>query len=254
MILTLEIGNTNIIVGLSDGEKMLFTEPLLTHIRSTALEYAIAFKSILELYKISADRIEGAIIASVVPSETPVVKQALEKIITGKVMVVGPGVKTGLSITIDNPAQLGADLVAGAVAGIKQYGAPLIIFDMGTATTVSVIDENRKYIGGMILTGVATALEALISKTSLLQRVALESPKKLIGSNTADCMKSGAVFGTAASIDGIIDRLEEEIGQKTTVVATGISAEIVVPCCRHDIIIDNELIIKGLVGIYKRNI
>ncbi len=253
MILTIEIGNTNIVAGCCKDDKMIFVERLSTHIRQTALEYAVSFKNILELYDISAEKINGCIISSVVPSETPVVREALEKIIHKKVMVLGPGIKTGLSIIIDNPAQLGANLVAGAVAGISQYGAPLIIFDMGTATTVSVIDKNKNYIGGMILTGVSTALEALISKTSLLQSVAMETPKKMIGSNTADCIKSGAIFGTAAAIDGIIDRLEEEIGCHAKVVSTGMTAESIVPYCRHDIIIDNELLIKGLVEIYNKN-
>lgn len=254
MILTIDIGNTTIVAGCCKDDKMVFVERLSTHISRTSLEYAVSFKNILELYEISPENISGCIIASVVPSETPVVKEALEKIIRKRVMVLGPGIKTGLSIIIDNPAQLGANLVAGAVAGIQQYGAPLIIFDMGTATTVSVIDRNRNYIGGMILTGVTTALEALISKTSLLQSVAMEKPKKIIGSNTADCIKSGAIFGTAAAIDGIIDRLEEEIGCQARTVATGIPAQSIVPFCRHEIIIDNELLIKGLVEIYNKNV
>lgn len=253
MILTIDMGNTNMVVGCSKDDKLIFVERLSTFICRTALEYAVSFKNILELYEINLEDIIGCIIASVVPSETPVVKEALEKIIRKKIMVLGPGIKTGLSIIIDNPAQLGANLVAGAVAGIHQYGAPLIIFDMGTATAVSVIDNNRNYIGGMILTGVTTALDALISKTSLLQRVAMEAPKKIIGSNTADCIKSGAIFGTASSIDGIIDRIEEETGFHATAIATGIPAESIVPYCRHNIIIDNELLIKGLVEIYNKN-
>lgn len=253
MILTVDVGNTNIVVGCSKNDKMIFVERLSTAIKKTTLEYAILLKNILEIYDIKADNISGGIIASVVPSETSVIKKSMEKVIKKKVMAVGPGTKTGLSIVIDNPAQLGANLVVGAVAGIKQYGAPLIIFDLSTATTVSVIDKNRNYIGGMILTGVTIALEALINKTSLLQHVAVEAPKKIIGSNTADCMKSGAVFGTAAAIDGIIESLENEIGYKTTVVATGLLAETIVPYCRHDVIIDDDLLIKGLIMIYNKN-
>ena len=253
MILTIDMGNTDIAVGCCDSDRLIFVERLSTGTRRTVLEYAVSFKNILEIYSISPDAIEGCIIASVVPAETAFLKDAIEKIIKKKAMILGPGIKTGLSIVIDNPAQLGANLVAGAVAGIKEYGAPLIIFDMNTATTVSVIDKNKNYIGGMILTGVSTALEALISKTSLLQSVAVEKPKKLIGSNTSDCIKSGAIYGTAAAIDGIIDRLEAEVGYKLRAAATGILSESIIPYCRHDIILDRELLIKGLVEIYKKN-
>lgn len=253
MILTVDVGNTNIIVGCGNEKQMLFVERLSTCIRNTSLEYAIAFKNILEIYNVDACKIRGCIVASVVPSETSPIKQALENIVGKEVLIVGPGIKTGLSIVIDNPAQLGANLVVGAVAGIEYYGASLIIFDMSTATTVSVIDKNKNYVGGMILTGVETALEALIEKTSLLQRVAVEAPKKIIGSNTTDCMKSGAVFGTAAAVDGIIERIETETNQKYKAVATGLLAESIVPYCRRDIIVDNELLIKGLVSIYNKN-
>lgn len=253
MILTIDIGNTHIAIGCSDGERLIFTERISTGLNRTPVEYAILFKSILELYKTDPLKIHGSVIASVVPSETNAVMTALEKITGKHAMVLGPGIKTGLSIIIDNPAQLGANLVAGAVAGIRFYGSPLIIFDMATATTVSVIDKNQNYIGGMILTGVSTAIDALIRKASLLQNVAIEKPKKIIGSNTADCIKSGAIYGTAAAMDGIIDRLEAEIGCKAATIASGPAAENIVPYCSHEIIIDNDLLMKGLVEIYKKN-
>lgn len=253
MILTIDIGNINITVGCSKDNNIIFVERFSTQADRTSLEYTILLKNILEIYDIRRDMIDGGIIASVVPSVTSVVKEAAERIISNKIIVVGPGIKTGLSIIIDNPAQLGADLVASAAAGISYYGAPLIIFDFSAATAVSVIDQNKNYIGGMILTGVTTALEALIEKTSLLQRIAVEPPKKIIGSNTSECMKSGAVYGTAASVDGLIDRLEEEIGCKADVVATGLLAEKIIPHCRRNIVLDNELLLKGLILIYNKN-
>lgn len=253
MILTIDIGNINVVVGCSKDDKFIFVERFSTQTSRTPLEYAILIKNIFEIHGIEKSMIHGGIIASVVPSVTSIVKEAAEKIISNRMMVVGPGIKTGLSIIIDNPAQLGADLVAGAVAGIDYYGAPLIIFDFSAATAVSVIDQNRNYIGGMILTGVTTALEALIEKTSLLQRIAVEPPRKIIGSNTTECMKSGAVYGTAASVDGLIDRLEEEIGCGANVVATGLLADKIIPYCRRKIILDNELLLKGLVLIYNKN-
>ena len=245
MILSIDIGNTNIVIGCGENGKINFVERLSTFNNRTALEFAILFKNILEIYNVNENDIEGAIIASVVPSE---------KIIGKKVMVVGPGIKTGLSIVIDNPAQLGADLVVGAVAGIHYYGSPLIIFDLGTATTVSVIDKNSNYIGGIIMPGVNTAHEALTKNTSLLQNVAIEAPKKIIRKNTADCMKSGAVYGTAASIDGVICRIEKELGYKPKVIATGGLAESIVPYCTNKIITDDELLLNGLMLIYQKNI
>lgn len=254
MILSIDIGNTNIVIGCGENGKINFVERLSTFRAQTPLEFAVLIKNVLEIYNISENDIEGAIIASVVPSVTGNVKIAVEKIISKKVIVVGPGIKTGLSIVIDNPAQLGADLVVGAVAGIYYYGAPLIIFDLGTATTVSVIDKNKNYIGGMIMPGVNTAQEALTKNASLLHNIAIEPPKKIIGKNTADCMKSGAVYGTASCIDGVISRIEDELGFKASVIATGGLAGSIVPYCSHKITVDDELLLNGLMLIYQKNI
>ncbi|MGN1480625.1 type III pantothenate kinase [Porcipelethomonas sp.] len=254
MILAIDIGNTNIVIGCGENEKMIFVERLSTNHNQTSLEFAILVKNILELNGISPDDINGAIMASVVPAVTGSITHAIEKIIHKKVMVVGPGIKTGVSIIIDNPAQLGADLVVGAVAGIHYYSTPLIIFDLGTATTVSVIDKDKNYIGGMIMPGVNTAQGALTKNTSLLQKVAIEAPKKIIGKNTIDCMKSGAVYGTAACLDGVIDRIESEMGYKMNAVATGGLAGCIIPYCRHKITVDDELLLNGLMQIYMKNI
>ena len=168
-------------------------------------------------------------------------------------MVVGPGIKTGLSIMIDNPAQLGSDLVVDAVAGIREYPVPLIIIDMGTATTISVVDSKRNYIGGVIMTGMAVSTDALISRTAQLPRIAFEKPKRIIGANTVECLKSGIMYSNACAIDGMVERMEEELGEKCTVVATGGLSGVVIPLCRRDIIIDDDLMLKGLVLIYNKN-
>ena len=199
-------------------------------------------------------QIEGAIISSVVPSITNTVKAAVEKYTKVKCKVVGPGMKTGLSIKIDNPAQLGSDLVVDAVAGINEYPVPLIIVDMGTATTLSVIDEGKNYLGGLIMPGMMISHDSLISRTSQLPRIALEEPKKLIGTNTVECIKGGILYGSAGSIDGLCDRIKKEIGKDCTVVATGGLAPVVVPLCRTDIILDEDLLLKGLMLIYNKNI
>lgn len=253
MILAVDVGNTNIVIGCCKENKIEFVERLSTDPNATILEYAISFKNVLELYGIGQEDIDGAIISSVVPSVTLTIKSAIKKIVNVDSMVIGPGLKTGVNITLDNPAQLGSDLVVDAAAGIAEYPLPLIIFDMGTATTVSVIDENKNYLGGMIIPGVNVSLNAMISQTSQLPRISLEPPKRIIGKNTIECMKSGILYSTAASLDGIIDRVESELGKKATVVATGGLAGSIIPHCTKKIILDDELLLKGLIVIYNKN-
>lgn len=253
MILAIDIGNTNIVIGCVDEKKTYFIERLATVKTKTELEYAIDIKVVLELYGISREDIKGGIICSVVPQITSIVRLAAEKVLRRQILVVGPGIKTGLNILMDNPAQLGSDLVAGAVAGINEYPVPLIILDMGTATTICVIDEKKNYIGGMILPGVMVSLNSLTASASQLQGISLEPPRQMIGKNTIDCMKSGIINGNAAVVDGMIDRIEEEIGKKATAVATGGLAKAIVPYCRRKVILDDNLLLKGLLIIYNKN-
>ena len=253
MILVIDIGNTNIVAGCVEGENILFRERLSTAHRATRLEYSVLFKTAFDMYGIDYKAIEGAIISSVVPSVTNIVKEAIEKLCGISVMVVGPGLKTGISIIIDNPAQLGSDLVVDAVAGIEEYPLPQIIVDMGTATTVSVINKQKQFLGGAILPGVAVSHDALIGRTSQLPKVAFEKPKKMIGSNTIDSIKSGILYGNAGAIEGIVDRFESELGEKCTVIATGGLAKVIVPLCKRDIIVDEDLLLKGLMLIYEKN-
>ena len=251
MILAIDIGNTNIVIGCIDKQKTYFIERLSTVRTKTELEYAIDIKTVLDIYNIDKEKIEGGIISSVVPQITNIAKLAAEKIIKKEIMVLGPGIKTGLNILMDQPASLGADLVADAVAGISEYSVPLIVIDMGTATTV--IDEKKNYIGGMILPGMRVALDALTSRASQLSGISLDVPKKVIGKNTIDCMKSGVLYSNAGALDGIIERMEEELGHKATVVATGGLAKKVVPLCKKEIILDEDLLLKGLLVIYHKN-
>ncbi|MBQ0001430.1 MAG: type III pantothenate kinase [Clostridiales bacterium] len=253
MILAIDIGNTNIVIGGIDSEQTYFIERLSTVRTKTELEYAVDIKTVLDIYSISSEDIEGCIISSVVPQITRSAKLAAEKILKKEVMILGPGIKTGLNIMMDNPASLGADLVADAVAGVAEYPLPLIIIDMGTATTASVIDAKKNYIGGMILPGVRISLDALTSRASQLSGIGIEEPKHVIGKNTVECMKSGVLYSSAGAMDGIIDRIEEELGQKTTVVATGGLAKRIVPYCKKDIILDEDLLLKGLRIIYEKN-
>ncbi len=253
MILAIDIGNTNIVIGCIDRKKTYFIERLSTVRTKTELEYAVDIKTVLDIYHMDKDQIEGCIISSVVPQITNVAKRAAEKILEKRVMVLGPGIKTGLNILMDHPASTGADLVADAVAGIAEYPVPLIVIDMGTATTASVIDANKNYIGGMILPGVRVSLDALTSRASQLSGISIDAPKRVIGKNTIECMKSGVLYSNAGAIDGIIERIEEELGQKVTVVATGGLAKKIVPYCKKKVILDEDLLLKGLLVIYEKN-
>lgn len=253
MILAIDVGNTNIVIGCCEGDRVLFTERLSIDRTATVLEYVISFKTVLDIYNIKPQDVEGGIISSVVPSVTQAIKSAVMKLVGKSIKVVGPGIKTGLGIKIDDPRELGADLVVGAVAAINEYPVPAIILDMGTATTASVIDDNKNYIGGMIIPGVMVSLNSLATNTSQLPKISLEAPKKVIGANTVDCMTSGIIYSTAASIDGICDRIEEEYGKKLSVIATGGLASTIIPFCKRQIIVDDDLLLKGLIILYNKN-
>lgn len=252
MILTIDIGNTNITLGGYKDDKLRFVARLATDTSLTADQYAVQISSILQLRGYTAE-VSDAIISSVVPTTATAIKGAL-KLITGKEpLMLGPGVKTGLNIKLDNPAQLGADLAAGAVGAMGKYKMPCIIIDMGTATTVSVMDKDGAFLGGVIAAGIRSTLDALTSKTAQLPAINIDAPKSVIGKNTVDSMKSGLVFGAAAMLDGIVDRILKELGEAATVVATGGLAEMVVKNCTREVIIDNDLLLEGLYKIYKKN-
>lgn len=253
MLLAFDIGNTNIVLGCIDGDEILFSERISTDHSKTSLEYALTFRSILSLHKIPLEEIGAAIIASVVPPITSCIENAVKKLSDCRVYTVGPGIKTGLNILMDNPAQVGADLIVGAVAGIHDYPCPQILIDMGTATTICVIDRNRNYIGGMILPGLQVSLDSLTSRTSQLPRISLDPPRRVIGKNTVECMKSGILYGSASMLDGMIDRIWKELGEEAVVIATGGLSGSITPLCRHDIILDDDLLLRGLNYIYRRN-
>ena len=253
MILAIDVGNTNIVLGCFDSQSIRFTARLSTDRFKTGDEYAVLIANLLSLYKADPAEIEGAILSSVVPPLKRAISEAI-RIVTGQsCMVVGSGIKTGLNIQIDNPAQLGSDRVVDAVAALAEYKPPIMIFDLGTATTVSVIDRGGSYIGGMIIPGIMVALDALSSRTAQLPRIGLELPRRMIGANTEDCMKSGILYGNAAMIDGIIARASRELGDIPTVIAAGGLAKIIIPLCERPIILDDDLTLKGLRILYEKN-
>ena len=253
MILVVDIGNSTIICGLFEEDRIRFTGRLSTRTQKTDLEYALDIKNLLELYKVKFSQVKGCIISSVVPQITDIVRVATEKLFGRETMVLKPGIKTGLNIVMDNPAELGADRVADAVAASNEYPLPLTIIDMGTAMTFSVIDKDKRVVGGAIFPGVRVSLDALTEHASKLSGISLEKPRSVIGRNTEECMRSGVLYGNASLIDGMIDRMEDELGEPLTVIATGGNAEHVIPYCRHKVIHDETLLLRGLKRIYDRN-
>ncbi len=253
MILAVDVGNTVTAVGgFSDG--ILFTERLSTERSATEFEYAMKLRSVCELYGHSTDSIEGAVVSSVVPTLTDTICRGIMKLGISNVKTVGPGIKTGLSIRIDDPAQLGSGLVTQAVAAANEYPCPVIIIDMGTAISIGVVDKNRCYIGGVLMPGIQISADALRKRTSQLPNIPLsDAPRRVICTNTVDCMRSGALYGTACTIDGLIDRMSEELGCTPSLVATGSPAEKIAALTRHKLTIDPLLAMKGLYMIYNKN-
>ena len=253
MILAIDVGNTNIVLGMIENGEILNVVRIHTDLRETGTEYAIKLRQVTDFYGIDLKSFEGAIISSVVPPVTESLRLAVESLIGKKPLIVGPGMRTGMNVRIDDPSTMAGDLVVGSVAAIACYGAPLIVIDMGTATTMVLIDNEGSYRGGAIIPGIKLSYGALSSGTSLLPDIAILPPKKVIATNTVDSMRSGAVYGTAAMLDGMIDRMEKEIGYPCTVVATGGLARTVVQNCSRDIIYDADLLLKGLWALYDRN-
>lgn len=253
MLLAVDIGNTNITLGAFEETSLKFTARLATDTRKTADQYAVEIKSLLELNGLTTGEIEDSIIASVVPAVGKSVGNAISKLCHIVPLMLGPGVKTGLNIKIDNPAQLGADLVAGAVGALDAYTTPCVIIDMGTASTISVLDRNGTFLGGVIAAGVRLTLKALTENTAQLSSIHIEAPKSVIGSNTTECMQSGLVYGTAAMLDGLLEKIEGELGETPTVVATGGLSKEIITHCDYNIIYNENLLLDGLRVIYEKN-
>ena len=253
MILAVDIGNTNIVVGFLEKTNIIASGRVATDRNKTSVDFLIQLKLMLSIYSIDINKLEGSILSSVVPELTNELEIAMEKLLSKKPFIIGPGLKTGLNIKIDNPKSLGADRVCDAVCLIEEYETPAIIIDMGTATTISVVDKNNNHIGGMIIPGIKTSLDSLSSHASQLPPISLEKPRNLIGKNTIDCMNSGIIYGNASMIDGLIDRIKEELGEDYVVIATGGLSKLVIKHSKHNIIYDENLLLKGLYYIYKKN-
>ena len=253
MLLAIDIGNTNIVIGCIRDDEIVFKARIATDRTRTSDQYGVEIKSMVEAYGVQLKDIDDCIISSVVPPVFNSVKTGVIKVIGKQPMVVGPGLKTGLNIHVDVPGQVGSDRIVIAVAALAEYEAPMILMDLGTATTIEVVEPENVYMGGVIVPGVMVSLDALTSRAAQLPGISLDKPKSVIGRNTVDCMRSGMMYGTAAMIDGVVDRIEEELGHPSTLIATGGLAQFITPLCKHKIILEKELLLKGLNIIYKKN-
>ena len=253
MILALDVGNTNIVLGGLEGERTLFLERLATEPGRPAAGYAALLKDLLELHGVEAGSVEGAVVSSVVPPLDRVLAQAIQLLCGKNALVVGPEMDTGLKIATDDPGELGADLIAAAVAALEKYPRPQILLDLGTATTLSVLDREGVFRGVVICPGVKVSFGALSAAAAQLPELPFGEPGKVIGTNSPECMRSGLLYGHAAMLDGLIDRIEEELGEKCTRIATGGLSSRIIPYCRREILMDEDLVLDGLRILYEKN-
>lgn len=253
MILTIDVGNTNVVLGCVEDGVVVSRSRLATNTSDLPNDYAMKMRQSFAFDSIDYHEFEGAILSSVVPQVNRAIRSAVRKLTGLECIIVGAGIKTGVNVKIDDPGTLAGDLITGTVGALSMYKPPIIIVDMGTATTIVAVDKDGAYIGGAIVPGVNLSFEALSQGTSLLPNISIEAPRKCIATNTVDSMKSGAVFGTAAMIDGMIDRMEEELGQSATVVATGGLSGGIIPYCKHKIKHEPDLLLKGLAILYHKN-
>ena len=253
MILAIEAGNTDIVFGTIENGEIGTVARIHTERDYTPEEYGIKIRALMEYSGVDPGGFEGAILSSVVPPLTNTLRLAVNRLTGLQCLVVGPGIRTGLNVRIDDPASLAADLAVGSVAAMTVYGKPAIVLEFGTATSMVVVDDRGSYRGGVIMPGVRLGLQALSAGTSLLPDISLTAPARVIGTNTADAMRSGAVYATASMIDGMIDRMEAELGCTCTVVATGLSAQGILKHCRREILYDEDLLLKGLWVLWQKN-
>ena len=253
MLLAVNIRNINLVVGAFEGEKLLAMFRLSTQRQMTPDQYAVAFRDVFALKGFSCREATGAIISSVVPELTDIIKEAMEMLMDCPVLTISPGIRTGLDIRVDNPASLGGDFVASAVYALKYYPKPCIIADLETATKLSALDRDGCFVGGAIAPGVQVSLSALSAHTSQLPAIAIGKAPRAIGKNTVESMNSGVVLGTACMLDGMFDRFDEELGGGSFIAATGSLAPAILPYCRHKVEYNETLILEGLRLIYEKN-
>lgn len=253
MVIAIDIGNTNIVLGGFEGDKLVFVARVATNPSLTEDEYAGNITNVLAIHSVDKAAVTGAIISSVVPPLNRVMIKAVRFIFGVEPLLVGPGIKTGIGLRCDNPASVGSDIICACVAVHNLYGDSALVIDMGTATKMAVVDKNGAFAGVSIIPGVLMGLKALSEGTAQLPQVSLEPPSSVAGKNTVDCMRSGVIFGNASMIDGMIERFTDEMGESLAVYATGGLASTVIGYCKHEITVDDHLVLKGLNILYNKN-
>ncbi len=253
MILVIDIGNTNITLGCYKNKDLVFVSRMYTERHKTSDEFAAGLLDIFSLYGIDPKNFKGAVLSSVVPELTDIISQAVEGA-TGKTpLLVGKNCNANLKVEVIPIEYLGADLICGCVGAIEKYPLPCLVVDMGTATKILAIDKDGFFLGCTISPGVKISLDALASGAALLHSISFNKPEKVTGTNTVECMQSGLVFGNAAMIDGLCERMANELGfENPTIVATGGYSKGIIPCCKAEIIYDENLVLDGLKAIYDK--
>jgi len=253
MIICIDVGNTDVCIGGFENDALKFVTRVSTDASKTTQEYASLIDRMLAQKGVKADNVDGAIVSSVVPPLSSVMHDVMKELYSVDALLVSLKINTGIEVVCDDPSSVGADLICACVGARYVHGCPALIIDMGTASKMMVVNESGVFVGVSIMPGVMMGMRALSSGTAQLPQFSLEAPQKAIGTNTDECMKSGAVFGHAAMIDGMIDRFCEEYGQELPLIATGGYSHAIVPHCKHNIKLDEALVLEGLNIIYKRN-
>ncbi|MCL5992653.1 MAG: type III pantothenate kinase [Firmicutes bacterium] len=253
MLLAVDVGNTNIVLGVYQGRELKVSWRISTNREQTGDEYGIIFKNLFAQASIDDSLLTGMIVSSVVPPLMFSLEEMAKRYFRLDPLVVGPGMKTGLNIKIDNPREVGADRIVNAVAGIELYGGPLIIVDFGTATTFDAISGSGEYLGGAIAPGISISTEALFQRAAKLPRVELVKPKRVIGRDTISSMQSGIIYGFIGQVDGIVKRMIQEFPERPKVVATGGLADLLAADSEALEIVNPLLTLEGLLIIYQRN-
>ena len=253
MLLTIDVGNTQTAVGLFEGDRLAFHWRIATVRERTTDEYRLLLQGLFAQDGIDPERLAGAVISSVVPRATFALADAIGSFVAETTLVVGPGMKTGMPILIDNPREVGADRVVNAVAARARYGTPVIVVDFGTSTNFDVISKNGEYLGGVIGPGLEVSMDALVAATAALRRVELSPPRSVIGKGTVEAIQAGLLYGHAGYVDGIVDRIRSELAGEVQAVATGGLASTIVPHCRTVTTVDENLTLDGLRLLFEMN-